>query len=122
LAFEMKEWAPTELSRKVGKAYGGFFGGKFFSFLLTYAGCYRGNHIHPNNQSTVLLSGKATYVIKRGDEIVKVPLEAGRRLDVEAGVPHILLADEETLTVEWWDGEFKEEKCKVLEVEGGKFR
>ena len=122
MAFEMKEWAPTELARKVGKAYGGSFGGKFYSLLLTYEGCYRGNHIHPNNQSTVLLSGKATYVIKRGDEIVKVPLEVGRQFDVEAGVPHILLADEETLTVEWWDGEFREEKYKVFEVEGGKFR
>jgi hypothetical protein len=65
LDFEMKEWAPTELARKMGKSYGGFFGGEFYSMLLTYAGAYRGNHIHPNRQSTILLSPARQGMCKR---------------------------------------------------------
>jgi len=114
--FKMEFWEPTEKSRRAGRAYAGFFEGQFFSVLLTYAGGRRGNHVHPNNQSTILLAGKAKYVIKRGDKLVTVQLEPGKRLDVEAGVPHVLLAEEETLTIEWWDGPFIEEPYTVLSV------
>ena len=119
--FEMKEWAPTELAKRVGKAYAGFFGSKFYSVLLTHAGHYRGNHIHPNKQSTILLSGKAKYIQKIGDKLITIPMEVGKQIDMEPGVPHILLAEEETLTVEWWDGEFKADPHKILEVEGGRY-
>ena len=115
MGFEVKKW--EEGSREdVGKAYGCLYRGKFYAVLLTYAGAHRGNHIHPNKQSSILLSGKARYVKKKGDELITIPLEVGRCVEVEAGIPHILLAEEDTLTFEWWDGEFKAEPYKVLDV------
>lgn len=111
--FEMKKWGAIP---NVGYGYGGFYKGKFYAILFTKAGAHRGNHIHPNKQSSILLSGKARYLVKQGDELVNIPMEVGKRVDVEAGVPHILLAEEDTLTLEWWDGEFKAEPYKILDV------
>jgi hypothetical protein len=114
----MKEWAPTELAKRVGKAYAGFFGGKFYSVLLTHAGHYRGNHIHPNTQSTILLSGKAKYVQKIGDDLVAIPMEVGKQIDVEAGVPHILLAEEETLTISGGTGSSRKSPTRSWRLRG----
>lgn len=111
--FEMKNWGAIP---NVGYGYGGFYKGKFYAILITKAGSYRGNHIHPHKQSSILLSGKAKYVKREGNELITIPLEVGRCVEVEAGVPHILLAEEDTLTLEWWDGEFKAEDYKILDV------
>ena len=85
--------------------------------LLTYRGGFRGNHIHPHDQHTILLSGRAKYLVKKEGVIQTFELKPGDTLDVEAGIPHVLVADEEILTVEWWDGEFKEEPHLVLDIQ-----
>jgi len=115
----MKRWGEIQ---NVGHGFAGFYKGKFYAVLFTRAGSYRGNHVHPNKQSSILLSGKANYLQKIGDELITIPMEIGKQVDVDAGVPHILLAEEDILTVEWWDGEFKADPYKILEVKEGRYR
>jgi uncharacterized protein YjlB len=69
-------------------------------------GMFRGNHIHPVNQHTLLLNGKGKYVFKVNGENEDHVLIEGGILDVPAGVPHIFLPEEDSLTVEWWEGDF----------------
>lgn len=116
--FEMKRWGEIP---NVGHGFAGFYKEKFYAVLFTQAGSFRGNHVHPNKQSSILLSGKAKYVQKIGDKLISTSLEIGKLVEVDAGVPHILLAEEDTLTVEWWEGEFKIEPYKIVEVEGGRY-
>ena len=79
--------------------------------LETKVNSYRGNHIHPNRQYTLLLSGKADYVlIEDGVEKI-IPLKQGEIAVVEAGVPHIMVVHEDITTFEWWDGDFIAEAC-----------
>jgi hypothetical protein len=60
MEFDIKEWASTE---KVGSAYSFMHHGKFHGILETKVGAYRGNHIHPFDQYTLLLKGKASNII-----------------------------------------------------------
>ena len=117
LDFIISEWIPQKSSGQAGKAYGGLWKGKFYSILLTYAGAYRGNHLHRIKQSTILLNGKARYIIKKDNELINIPLKIGKQINIKAGVPHILLAEEDTLTLEWWEGEWREEPYKVIEID-----
>jgi hypothetical protein len=58
------------------------------------------------DQHTLLLKGKGRYVFKVDGENVDNHLQEGAILDVPAGIPHIFLPDEDSLTVEWWEGDF----------------
>lgn len=100
--FEVNEWGSTEA---VGRAYGFKYKGRFHGVLETKAGAYRGNHIHPVRQYTLLLSGRAKYLLFDGKrrEFELVP---GEVFVVNAGVPHILIPEEDAFTFEWWDGDF----------------
>ncbi|MCK4438524.1 cupin domain-containing protein [Candidatus Bathyarchaeota archaeon] len=113
MEFEIKEWASTE---KVGNAYSFMHHGKFHGILETKVGAYRGNHVHPVNQYTLLLKGKACNYIYVDGERVEEPLEFGEVAVVPAGVPHILVPEEDLFTFEWWDGDFIAEPC------GGEFK
>lgn len=84
--------------------------------LETKVGSYRGNHVHPNKQYTLLLSGKARYVLYDGIEYKEVPLRVGEIAEVEPGVPHIMVVEDDITTFEWWDGDFIAEPC------GGEFK
>jgi hypothetical protein len=79
--------------------------------LFTRAGMFRGNHVHPHMQHTLLLDGQGKYVFrgKNGEETVH-HLSVGKILDVEAGIPHIFLPEKDCLTVEWWEGPFVAEE------------
>ena len=79
-------------------------------------GSYRGNHVHPNKQYTLLLSGRARYVLHQGGEYREVPLRVGEITEVEAGVPHIMVVEEDVTSFEWWDGDF------IAEPAGEKFK
>lgn len=79
--------------------------------LETKKGAYRGNHTHPYNQYTMLLSGDATYVLYVDGEYVEKPMKQHEVVKVEAGVPHIMIVNEDITTFEWWDGEFIAELC-----------
>lgn len=43
---------------------------------------------------------------------LEVELEEGKVFVARAGVPHILVPEEDALTFEWWDGDFVAEDVK----------
>lgn len=102
MVFEVEEWSSPEA---VGKAYGFKYHSKFHGILETKVGAYRGNHTHPVDQYTILLNGRAKYLLFEGKrrEFELVP---GEVFVVKAGVPHILVPEEDAFTFEWWDGDF----------------
>ncbi|RLI09527.1 hypothetical protein DRO42_04000 [Candidatus Bathyarchaeota archaeon] len=55
---DIKRWGGGEPTA-VGEGYSWTYKGKYYSVLYTRAGMFRGNHIHPNVQHTLLLEGKA---------------------------------------------------------------
>lgn len=110
MAVKIEEWGTF---KDVGNGYSFKHEDKFYAVLETRVGAYRGNHIHPFDQYTILLSGKATY-IKYEDPRIELPLTKGEPLVVRAGVPHVLNVAEDCLTFEWWDGDFVTENCTGL--------
>lgn len=111
MSFEVKEWGSSEA---VGKAYGFRYQGRFYGILETKAGSYRGNHVHPVDQHTLLLNGKSRYLLSEGDRR-EVELEVGKVFVAKAGVPHILVPEEDSITFEWWDGDFVAEDVSVFD-------
>jgi oxalate decarboxylase/phosphoglucose isomerase-like protein (cupin superfamily) len=103
MAFEIEEWPANE---KVGKAYGFEHHGKFHGVLETKAGSYRGNHVHPNDQYTLLLKGRGRYILHEDEARREVDLVEGEVFIAKAGIPHILVPEEDCFTFEWWDGDF----------------
>lgn len=106
---DIKRWGGGEPTA-VGEGYSWTYKGKYYSILHTRAGMYRGNHVHPNDQHTLLLDGKGRYVFEVEGREEPHRLRVGEVLDVPAGVPHIFLPEEDCLTVEWWDGMFEAEE------------
>lgn len=103
LSLNLKEWGTFE---GIGQGYAFKRDGKFYSVLETKVGSYRGNHIHPSTQYTLLLSGKADYVLIEDGVEKTIPLKVGEITSVEAGVPHIMVVHDDITTFEWWDGDF----------------
>ena len=110
MGFEIKEWGSF---KKVGKGYSFKNNGKFYAILETKVGSYRGNHIHPHNQYSLLLSGKARYVEFDGVR-KETPMKEGKVVKVKAGIPHILVPEEDVMTFEWWDGDFIAKDCSGI--------
>ncbi|UCD45839.1 MAG: cupin domain-containing protein [Candidatus Bathyarchaeota archaeon] len=111
MVFDVEKWATTDA---VGTAYSFVHHGKFHGVLETKVGAYRGNHVHPVDQYTLLLKGKAKNILHVDGERREVELEFGKVAVVEAGVPHILVPEEDIFTFEWWDGDFVAEECEGL--------
>lgn len=105
----ISSWGGGEESA-VGEGYRWIYHDKFYSILYTRGGMYRGNHVHPVIQHTLLLSGKGKYVFKEKGENKSYNLELGKILDVPAKMPHIFLPEKDCLTVEWWEGDFEAEE------------
>ncbi len=110
MGLKLEEWGGFE---KVGEGYAFMRDERFHSLLETKKGAYRGNHVHPHDQYTLLLSGKGRYV-KYEDGFKEIPLKIGDVFMVGAGVPHILVPEEDCITFEWWDGDFIQEDCEGL--------
>ena len=83
---------------KAGKGYEFNDMGKNYTILETKANAYRGNHTHPYDQYTFLLRGKARYLLLE-DKINEFWLEKGEIFVSKAGVPHILLPEKDTITL-----------------------
>jgi mannose-6-phosphate isomerase-like protein (cupin superfamily) len=111
MTFEIEEWGSSEA---VGRAYGFEHHGRFHGILETRAGAYRGNHVHPHDQYTLLLRGRASYLLHEDGGRREVDLEVGKVFVARAGVPHILVPEEDILTFEWWDGDFIAEEVAGL--------
>jgi hypothetical protein len=111
LSLKLNEWGTFD---GIGQGYAFKRDGRFYSILETKVGSYRGNHVHPNKQYTLLLSGKADYVLIY-DGIEKIiPLKIGEVTVVEEGIPHIMVVHEDITTFEWWDGDFIAEPLSGL--------
>ena len=102
MSLEIKEFPFSEAVR----GYEFDDDGKNHTILETKANAYRGNHIHPYNQYTLLLRGRARYLLHE-EERQEFWLKKGEIFTSKAGVPHILLPEEDTVTFEWWDGPFE---------------
>jgi oxalate decarboxylase/phosphoglucose isomerase-like protein (cupin superfamily) len=108
LSLKLRDWGTFD---RIGKGYAFNRDGKFYSILETKVGSYRGNHIHPHNQYTLLLSGKARYILFLNGEYKEVQLTPGEVIKVDSGIPHILIVDEDITTFEWWEGDFNAVPC-----------
>jgi hypothetical protein len=98
---DIERWGGGEPTA-VGEGHKWVYDGRFYSVLYTRGGMFRGNHIHPVEQHTLLLKGNGKYVFKiDGENKDYVLVEGGI-----PGVPHIFLPEEDSLTVEWWEGDF----------------
>lgn len=106
---DIERWGGGEPTA-VGEGYSWIYGERFYSVLFTRGGMFRGNHIHPVDQHTLLLRGKGRYVFKENGKNVNYNLQEGKILDVPADVPHIFLPEKDCLTVEWWEGDFVAEE------------
>jgi hypothetical protein len=106
---DIQRWGGGEPTA-VGEGYSWVWEGRYYSVLYTRAGMFRGNHVHPCYQHTLLLNGRGRYVFREDGVNVDYHLEEGKILDVPAGMPHIFLPEEDCLTVEWWDGDFVAEE------------
>lgn len=115
---DVQRWGGGEPTA-VGEGYSWVYKGRYYSVLYTRAGMFRGNHIHPNDQHTLLLDGKGRYVFREGDEDVDHHLVVGEILDVPAEMPHIFLPEEDCLSVEWWEGMFEAEEYDFPEYTVG---
>lgn len=111
LTFEVREWVSPEA---VGKAYRFEHHGNFHGILETRVGAYRGNHVHPHDQYTLLLKGRARYLLHEQGKRREVELAKGEVFIARAGIPHILIPEEDTFTFEWWDGDFIAEEVRGL--------
>jgi hypothetical protein len=109
--FDLEEWGSVP---KVGKGYAANVNGKWCSFLETKKGAYRGDHIHPVDQFTVLLGGSALVVKDIDGELVESSLHHNVVHRTLKGVAHIFIAQEDTVLYEWWDGPYEDESCPGL--------
>jgi hypothetical protein len=110
LSMELKEWGVFD---GVGRGFGFEQDGRFYSLLETKVGAYRGNHVHPYNQYTLLISGRGKYLFL-DSTMREVRLRHGEIFRVQAGVPHILVPEEDCITFEWWDGNFVAKDCSAI--------
>jgi hypothetical protein len=112
MTIEIKEW--DTLRKEVGKSYYFIHDGRFHAILETKVGAYRGNHIHPVRQRTMLLSGEGWYATQKEGERFTEYLTIGEPLIIEAGFPHILIPETDIITFEWWEGDYTSKPCGDL--------
>jgi hypothetical protein len=77
-------------------------------------GAYRGDHIHPYDQYTVLLGGSAMIVKEIDGEITEQILEKNVLYKTPKGVPHINVSLGDAILYEWWDGPYEDKPCPGL--------
>jgi hypothetical protein len=110
---DVKSWTGGE-PKPVGEGFNWKYKGSSYCILYTRSGMYRGNHTHPNKQYTLLLDGNGKYIFDVDGEEVSHPLKSQQVLEIPANVPHILLTDEDCLTVEWWDGLYESDEVPAF--------
>jgi len=110
MGIELKEWGVFE---GVGRGFGFKQDERFYSLLETKVGAYRGNHVHPFDQYTLLIAGRGKYLFL-DSTLREVWLRQGEVFRVKAGVPHILVPEEDCVTFEWRDGDFIAKDCVAV--------
>jgi hypothetical protein len=107
---ELKEWGTF---KEIGNGQAFNKDGRFYTILETKKGAYRGNHTHPVNQYTLLISGSGKY-IKNDGKMTEISMRRGEIIQMNAHIPHIMVPEEDCLTFEWWDGDFIAKDCVEL--------
>jgi hypothetical protein len=108
MELNLEVWGSTT---KVGQGYATDVNGKWCSFLETKNGAYRGDHIHTYDQYTVLLSGSAMVVKQLDGELLEFLLHENEVHKTPKCVAHILVALDDAILYEWWQGPFEVEPC-----------
>jgi len=92
---------------KRGSLHRILFEGKEFLLVFTKKGMLRGGDYHKSTQHDVVLSGSMEFRYKKGTlEQIKT-LGVGEMIHFEPNVPHVFTAKEDTLIIEWLEGEFE---------------
>jgi len=92
---------------KRGSLHRILFKEKEFLIIFTKKGMLRGGDYHKSTQRDFVLTGCMEFRYKTdGREHVKT-LNAGEMIHFEPNVPHMFTAKEDTLIIEWLEGEFE---------------
>jgi len=92
---------------KRGSLHRILFKGKEFLLVFTKKGMLRGGDYHKSTQHDVVLMGSMEFRYKKGALDQIKTLSAGEMIHFEPNVPHMFTAKEDTLIIEWLDGEFE---------------
>lgn len=83
-------------------------GGVGLNLIYSRAGVLRSGDLHPVAQHDVLVSGRAELRTRgAGGEERTDTVSAGQHLVLLPHVPHIFTFTEDTVMVEWWEGDFE---------------
>jgi len=80
-------------------------GGAKFNVLFTKAGSLRAGDKHPVWQNDMVLSG--SVVVETPE--YKVEINSGGKISIRPDLPHLFRFLEDTVLIEWWEGEFEME-------------
>ncbi len=75
----------------------------------TKAGVMRSGDYHPNIQYDIILSGRVRLTLRKGEEDVSSEIGPGELIEIPPNTPHLFEFLEDTVMLEWWDGEFSAE-------------
>jgi mannose-6-phosphate isomerase-like protein (cupin superfamily) len=69
----------------------------------------RSGDYHPNIQYDIILSGRVRLTLRKGEEDVSSEIGPGELIEIPPNTPHLFEFLEDTVMLEWWDGEFSAE-------------
>jgi len=85
------------------------FEGKEYLIIFTRKGFARGGDYHKSKQYDIILMGKMKFRYKNQSWNVEHEeiLKTGQIISFEPNMPHLFIAEEDALLVEWLEGEFE---------------
>ena len=95
--------------------------GTKFNVIYTRAGYARSGDVHPTPQHDMIISGKWEITYRENGKDLKMITGAGEHVVIPPQVAHIFLCLEDSVMIEWWEGEFtyeydKEYRTRVDEI------
>lgn len=88
------------------------FSGTKFNVLHSKKGSMRSGDYHPNFQYDVILKGKVQIITCENNNDVKIIYYPNRLIKIPPSIPHLFIFLEDTIMIEWWDGEMVVEYYK----------
>lgn len=89
------------------------FADKTLWLIFTRKGYGRGGEIHPVYQHVVVVSGCIEFRLRlSGETLMKV--YAGESITIPSGTPHVGIALENSIMIEWHDGKLPDFKDKQI--------
>ncbi len=91
------------------------FADKVIWLIYTRKGFGRGGEIHPVTQHVSVVSGSVEFSLRWGEhhEIVQI-VKAGEHIEIPKDVAHVGIALENSIMIEWHDGELPSFKDKQI--------